>query len=263
MASEVNKRTSFEVPAGLSLLGFCKMVAPINKAAYTQDPCMGGGPIPGNVSGLPRAVVEGSKVAPSLCDVIRLKLEQSGVQAESVQSFLDRQPSLQRYDRGFRLVWAFLRSDGIDPVGASVAQVAGAIVKLFDFSIAQARNAYSGIVQIPGLQDLRFCTLLNPLKRRWNVNVEKYAAFWDPAPLLFKLNNTPVLWNDAEHVKQRLIICCRLLQLHRSVDLARTLRNVAFAQGSPFLQVKRKGWKTYKWEKYCVSRRPQTYPLGI
>ena len=79
-------------------------------------------------------------------------------------------------------------------------------------------------------------------------NGEKYAAYWDPSSLLRQLaaRNPP---NDIAHLRAFLIISNRILGLHRSIDMARTLRCVSVHDGIPHVLVKRKGWKEFKWEQ--------------
>ena len=44
-------------------------------------------------------------------------------------------------------------------------QIAQAIIQLFQYSTAQARNAYSAILILPGFEGIRFNPLLNPYKK--------------------------------------------------------------------------------------------------
>lgn len=50
---------------------------------------------------------------------------------------------------------------GVPPSEATIDQVADALIRLFQFSKAQARN-YSAMLLIPGFGGLRFHTLLAP-----------------------------------------------------------------------------------------------------
>ena len=101
----------------------------------------------------------------------------------------------------------------------SMYQLASQILYLKKFSPCQARNAYSAVLLIPGWDQLQFCPLLHQCKRSWNHSPAKYSTFWDADVLLKKLLSQPLNWQSVEHVRNRLIIVCRILNLfskHRS-----------------------------------------------
>ncbi len=77
-------------------------------------------------------------------------------------------------------MWAILLKNGINPPESDLDQVAQAIIQLFQYSIPQARCAYSPMLLIPQFGQLRFHPLLRPYKRLWNQNVEKYGHFLGP-----------------------------------------------------------------------------------
>jgi hypothetical protein len=55
-----------------------------------------------------------------------------------------------------------------------------------------------------------------------------------------------------------------LLGLHRSIDLTRTLRTVSFAGSVPFVLIKRKGWRSYKWEEVMsIPSHPHISPWHL
>jgi hypothetical protein len=146
---------------------------------------------------------------------------------------------------------------GVDPPHASLDQIAGAVVQLFQFSPAQARNAYSAVLLLPGFEGLRFHKLLVPYKRQWNTNTEKYAAFWDPGPLLCHLALSTIneLKQNLDQLRTQLILCCRLLCLYRSIDLAQIRRTVGVLGGFPSSKLKEKG-------KNCTNGRGSCPFLG-
>ena len=119
---------------------------------------------------------------------------------------------------------------------------------------------------IPGFDGLRFHRLLAPYKRQWNTNTEKYAAFWDPGPLLQHLASTPFwqLKTNLNKLRNQLIVCCRLLCLYRSVDLAHIKRTVCVLGGVPFIKIKRKVQKFFKWERVLsIPGCPQISPFHL
>ena len=132
----------------------------------------------------------------------------------------------------------------------SLQEIASAIIQIAQTSIPQARNAYAAALLIPELQGLRFEALLQPYKRLWNVSTEKYACFWSAGELLQALAAEPLAPDPSiASLRDRLILCCKLLLLHRSVDLSRVLRTTSMVGDSPFLMIQRKGWRQHKWEK--------------
>ena len=151
------------------------------------------------------------------------------------------------YDASFKQLWGALSLKGIAPEVATIEQLADGIIQLFHISQATARNAYSACMLFPAFSPLRTLLVLKPYKKQWNTSVEKYASFWDAMPLVHSLaKKAPTSLLD---LRNRLIIACRLFCLHRSIDLCRTLRSVSIVGETPFIQIKRKGWKTFKWEQ--------------
>ena len=54
---------------------------------------------------------------------------------------------------------------------------------------------------------------------------------------------------DVSAVRVRLILTCRLITLHRGIDLSRMKRTVSVVNGRPFIKLRRKGWKVENWEQ--------------
>ena len=200
--------------------------------------------------------------------MLRKILEGKQIQSETIADFLERKKSaLRRYSSSFRLLWRTLSSRGLHPPKATVDQVAEGIIKIFATSPSQARNAYSAVLLLPEVGGaLRFNPLLNPYKRIWNTNVERYGAFWDPLPVLRALQATSMdcLRRDVKLLRTQLIICCRLLCLYRSSDLSSLRRCISVLQSCPFIQIKRKGQKIYKWERVVsLPQCPQISPFHL
>jgi hypothetical protein len=149
------------------------------------------------------------------------------------------------------------------PPEATTDQVADALIHLFQFSKAQARNAYSAMLLIPGFGGLRFHTLLTPYKRLWNQNLEKYGAFWDPLPILLGLAKAPMP-TDICTLRTQLIFCSRILCLYRSSDLAQVKRTTSVLGRAPYIKIKRKGQKFHKWERVVsIPQCPQISPFHL
>ena len=137
----------------------------------------------------------------------------------------------------------------MDLLSVSLDGLAGELLFLNAHSPPAARHAYSALLLIPGFEQLRFSPLLSRVKREWNHSEAKYATFWDASIFLKNLVNEPLDWASVGAVRARLIICWRLIGLHRSVDLARLQRCVSLVGSTPFVLIRRKGWRTPKWEQ--------------
>ena len=102
---------------------------------------------------------------------------------------------------------------------------------------------------IPGFEALKFSPLLRAAKRRWGASAPRYATFWDPRPLLLSLREQGLSTGSLNAIRDRLILCFRLIALYRSVDLERLYRKVSVVSGEPYVWVRRKGWMSPRWEK--------------
>ena len=206
-------------------------------------------------------------LAPLLPDLLRQILEGKQIQNSSIDDFINKNPSLKRYQSGFALLWTILDNGGVNPPEATADNIADGIIQIFKFSPAQARNAYSGVVLLPGVGGgVRFHPLLQPYKKMWNVSTERYGAFWDPTPLLLHLSEIPfhTLEGDLSKLRLQAILVSRLLCLYRSSDLANLQRTVSFFGGVPFIKVRRKGQKFPKWERVvCLPDKPQISPFHL
>jgi hypothetical protein len=206
-------------------------------------------------------------VAPPLPDLLRKILEGRKIQNKTIDHFLSRNKSLKRYSSSFKLLWETLVLGGIDPPQATSDQIVDSIIQIFQISPSQARNAYSAVLLIPGVgEGVRFHPLLSPYKKDWNKNIEKYASFWDPLPLLRALQaqSLDTLKRDISSLRTQLILCCRLLCLYRSSDLANLQRVVSVLGKVPYIKIRRKGQKIFKWERVVsLPQFPQISPFHL
>ena len=62
-------------------------------------------------------------MAPSLPDLLRKILEGKQIQTSTIDTYIKMNPSLNRYSSGFKLLWAKLTKNGINPPEATVDQV--------------------------------------------------------------------------------------------------------------------------------------------
>ena len=221
---------------GRPLLGFSHVVAPINKNESSRDTVCQNSALQGFVHQLLGGKNASPPVVPLLPDLLRQILEGKQIQSSTIDDFLRKNPSIKRYQSSFSLLWRVLVKNGVTPAEASTDQIADAIIQIFKVSPAQARNAYSGVLLLPGIGGgLRFHPLLQPYKKIWNASTEKYGAFWDPTPLLLHLATTSslsVLQQNLQNLRTQLIVVCRLLCLYRSSDLANLKRTASVMGGS-------------------------------
>ena len=204
------------------------------------------------------------KVDPSLHSVIQQILEGRQISAEGVQAYLQNLKSLDRYDSAFNLLWLKMLEKGDNPLKTTMDKVAEAILLLNNDSASQARNAYAACICIPGFEQLRFHQLLAKCKRSWNQNTPKYPIFWDGAKIIDRISQKALDWDDVGQLRDRLIICMRILGLFRSIDLERWYRKLSFVDNIPFIYVHRKGWASPRWEQLiCIKEKPELCPFAL
>jgi hypothetical protein len=261
LVRQIEAKPTSTVPFDSSLLGFRNVVAPFGKNAMPGDGGGGGTPLSRNVHQLPGEVYAASKVAPSLLCVIRSALESQQISGEDITTFLSINKSLHRYDSAFRLFCGVCTVRGLNPLTATLHQLASQLLYLHNLSSAQARNAYSALLFIPGLQQLRFHPLLTQVKRLWNTSHPKYSVFWDAGRVLDLLDSQRLDWNSIEAVRDRLILIFRLLQLYRSVDLERTFRVCSLFQGTLYVSTRRKGAAQPAFEQVISLPTPPRHLL--
>ena len=142
--------------------------------------------------------------------------------SEDIDTFLSTTKTWERYDSAFKILWGVCVHRNMRLETMTLQQMAGNILFLNKYSPAQARNAYSALLLLPGWEQLRFCNLLGACQRTWNSSQSKYTTFWDAEQLLKKLVQEPLDWNSIPQVRDRLIIVSRLFHLSSGSDLART-----------------------------------------
>jgi hypothetical protein len=256
MVDQAQGKPKGKMPHNSTLLGWKCMVAPTHKTAVQAGPSGVGQSKVGAVFGLPGPEDATYKVAPSLCDVVRECMERKQIQPEGISLHLKKVGALG-YDKAFKTLWAFMKNKNLNPVDSSVEQVAGAILALNECNVNLAKNAYAACLWIPGFEYLRFSPLLRICKKDWNVSVARYQEFWDASPILRKLRDEIVPWDNVELVRNRLIIVMRFLHLMRSVDLARCFRSCSLQGNRLWILIQRKGAKEAKWEEVMRAPPPQ------
>ena len=254
VANKTKETSTHHLHARRPLLGFSIMVAPVSKTACPQDTHIGHQTFPRNVLQLPGRTNAPPKVAPPLHFVIRKILEGRQMSAEAIDLYLKSLGDIRRYQNAFNMFWhqCSLLKDSLTIKCLTLDFVAERLLYLNAVSCSQARSAYAALLMIPGLEQLKFSPLLRKLKQSWNTSQPKYPIFWDMGSVLKKLASSPLDFSDVKQVRDRLILCWRLLGLYRSVDLAQVYRQVSWAGEKPFVLVKRKGWRAPRWEQVMV-----------
>ena len=171
--------------------------------------------------------------------------------------------SLTRYEKSFKLFWAFCTIKGLNALEATLSKVAGLILQFDKLMPSHARFAYASLLLIPGLEQLTFDPLLKGVKRKWNSSQVRYFSFYDAQDPLRKLAGTSLNWYSVHDVRMRLILSCRFLMLCRNIDLSRMYRTISFVDERPFILIQRKGWTKPQWEAMAqVPHHPNIF-LGL
>ena len=135
---------------GGPLLGFCNMVAPVNKVGKTRVQVSSFSTSERDVQQLLGRVYAEAQMAPGLSDCIRKILEKQQVQSEDIDLYLGGLKSLKRYDLPFRKLWALMTLKGLLQEEPTVHNVALGLAALNSISQNEARNAYSACLLLPG-----------------------------------------------------------------------------------------------------------------
>ena len=170
------------------------------------------------------------------------------MQTKDIDNFIIRHPAIKRYNSSFKLFWGLCKLRGIHPGKATNVALAAQVLALNEISKSHAKNAYAGLVLLPGLDQLRFSPLLRKTKQEWNASNKRYGTFWDAQEVLAKMANDPLDPSSVSQVRSRLILVLRILQLTRSIDLERASRSISWSNGQAFMLLRRKGHLRPAWE---------------
>ena len=160
LVTKIKTKPAHYLPHRGPLLGFRSVVAPTSEIARTANAVFSDTPLLRDVHQLPPNTHACAKMAPTLSYTLRQVLQSRQISPKDIQNFLDQHPSIKRYDQAFRVFTALLKNQGIDPLNATVPEVAAKLATFAQYSSAQARNAYSAYCLIPGWESIRFSPLL-------------------------------------------------------------------------------------------------------
>ena len=192
-------------------------------------------------------------------------MENKQISPAQIDCYLkEHKNALKRYESAFKALWPFCKHNRALSEQTPLDTVAGYIMMLHKKSPNQARNAYSGLLLVPGMEHLRFNPLLKHCKKFWNSKNPKYQSFWDAEHVMEKLLNTPLPWDDPLQIRNRLILSWRLLMMARSIDLARAVRTISVSGGRVFILWQRKGWQQLRWEQVLrLDSHPHLCPTTL
>ena len=115
MVAQIKGKQAFELHDDSTLLGFKFLVAPTSENANKGNPSLSHTPLSRDVQELLGRVNATSQMAPDLCMVIRQGLQAKQVSAEATDAYIKGLKSLPRYDKSFKLFWAFCNLKGWMP----------------------------------------------------------------------------------------------------------------------------------------------------
>ena len=136
-------------------------------------------------------------------------------------------------------------------------QVVNVLSTMHQVSPSQASSAYSALLKLPDLTLSSFDPAVRAFQRRWTTSVPKYVVFWKGEQLVAFLAAQKLDRSWKIHVRARLIIVFRLVQLYRSSDLSNMFRNLATFDGRWFVPTRRKGWANLRRGR-VMHTRPST-----
>ena len=83
------------------------------------------------------------------------------------------------------------------------------------------RHAYAALLLVPGLEQLQFTPLLRQQKMKWNSSQTRYVSFYNAKEPVERLAAAHFDLHSVDHVRLRLLLCCRFFMLCRNIDLER------------------------------------------
>ena len=104
------------------------------------------------------------------------------------------------------------------------------------------------ITPFPRLGSIAFLPIACIWQKSWQKSQARYSTFWDATTVLEKWAHMPLYWESIQEVRDRLIIIFRLLNLSRSIDLARTWRCLSQVGDQAFVLTQRKNQRRPQWE---------------
>ena len=76
----------------------------------------------------------------------------------------------------------------------------------------------------------------------------QHVSFYNARVPVARLAAAPFDWRSVEHLRLRLLLCCRFFMLCRNIDLERMFRKISFVGDKPFVLMQRKGCLRPQWE---------------
>ena len=167
MAAQTKGKSKSNVHDDNALLGFSTMVAPTNQTASQGDPRFSNTPLSRAVQQLLGRINASSQMAPDLHNIVREGLQAKQVSSEAANSYLKDLKSIPRYNRAFKLFWAFCTSKNVSATNATLTEVASLLLQFDKLMPTHGRHAYAALLLVPGLEQLQFNYLLRQQKKEF------------------------------------------------------------------------------------------------
>ena len=249
LVGEIEEESSGAMHVNGPLLGWEQVVAPTSENLQEKHTSDVNSSKMGSFHRLQWESNAPNQMAPALSDCIRVLLERKQVSPENIASYLRKTPQIGQYNKSFQTFWKFCAAKSVNVQESSLEEIALNLVTFNKIDQHMAKKAYSAILLLPGYDGLRFSPFLKECKRLWFSSQSRYATFWDADPVLRRLANTPLNWNNVQQVRDRLILVLRILQLCRSIDLERMWRTLSKVDDEYYIKIRRKGHARPAWEQ--------------
>ena len=141
VAAQTKRKQAFNLHDDNSLLGFSTMVAPTNQTASQGNPCFSNPPLSRDVQEFLGRINASSQMAPDLHNIVREGLQAKQVTIEAANSYLKDLKSLPRYNRAFKLFWAFCTSKNVSATNATLTEVASLLLQFEKVMPTHGRHA--------------------------------------------------------------------------------------------------------------------------
>ena len=159
--------------------------------------------ISGDVQKLLGRINATSQMAPDSHNIIREGLQAKQVSTEAANSYLRDLKSLPRYNRAFKLFWAFCSLKNVSATSATLTEVSSLLLQFEKLMPTHGRHAYAALLLVPGLEQLQFSLLLRQQKRKWNSSQTRYVSFYNAKEPVERLAAADFNWRSVENVRLR------------------------------------------------------------
>ena len=123
-------------------------------------------------------------MAPDLHNIVREGLQAKQVSTEAANSYMKDLKSLPRYNRAFKLFWAFCTLKNVSATTATLTEVASLLLQFENVLPTQGRCAYAALLLVPGLEQIRIDEKRNQIPNYGHIRLRSDFLGWgDPRRL--------------------------------------------------------------------------------